>query len=62
VFYTIALSRQNDFDSRDFAITADLNLMNKKDSTVMVIMVFYPEDAMEIDVIPENIKVVNGHL
>lgn len=60
VFYTIAQSRQNEFNSRDFAITANFNLMNKKDSTVMVIMVFYPEDAMEIDVIPENIKVVNG--
>ncbi|MFT4834010.1 MAG: hypothetical protein ACI83W_002120 [Marinoscillum sp.] len=60
VFYTIAQSRQDNFNNGDFAITADFKLMRKKDSTVMVIMLLYPEDAMEIDVIPENLKVING--
>ncbi len=59
IFYTVAESDNNKFDQNDFAVTVDLNMLTPKDSTVMSILVYYPEEVMDIEVIPENIKVVN---
>lgn len=60
VFYTIASSNKEEFTQSDFAITADMKMMDKSDSTVMVILVYHPEEAIEIEVIPENIKIKNA--
>lgn len=60
VFYTIASSSKEDFSPKDFAITADMKMMDKTDSTVMAILVYHPEEAIEIEVIPENIKIRNA--
>ncbi len=58
VFYTVRSSEKQDYSEDDFAITADVLMMNDADSTVMAILVYHPEEAIEIDVIPEYIKVV----
>jgi hypothetical protein len=57
VFYTVNESLDTDFSGDDFVITTDLNLLDPKDSTVLAILVYHPEEALEIEVIPENIKV-----
>ncbi len=57
VFYTVNESLDTDFSDDDFVITTDLNLLEAKDSTVMAILVYHPEEAIEIEVIPEHIKV-----
>ncbi|MFY0607869.1 MAG: hypothetical protein JXR10_14215 [Cyclobacteriaceae bacterium] len=59
IFYTIAESDDDKFSESDFAVTADLLMMNVKDSTVMSMLMYYPEEAMDIEVIPENIRVIN---
>lgn len=57
VFYTIAESDDEDFKPSDFAITADRMMMNRKDSTVIAILVLFPQNVLDVEVIPENIKV-----
>lgn len=59
IFYTIQQSKEEDYSTRDFAITADLHMLDRADSTVLAILVYQPEEAMDIDVIPENIKVIH---
>ncbi|WP_421873770.1 hypothetical protein [Marinoscillum sp.] len=58
VFYTIRTSQKEDYSAKDFAITTDLFLMDEADSTVMAILVYHPEEIIEIDVIPEFLKVI----
>lgn len=58
VFYTVRSSQKQDYSIGDFAVTTDMFLMNDADSTVMAILVYHPEEAIEIDVIPEFIKVI----
>ena len=57
VFYTIAQSRDQEFGESDFAISADLSMLDKSDSTVIAILVYHPEEALDVEVIPEYIKV-----
>lgn len=57
IFYTIPESKSEDFDLNDFAVTADLKMLNPEDSTVMGILVYYPEETIELEVIPEHIDV-----
>lgn len=57
VFYTIAESEEEDFNEADFAITADLLMMNSKDSTVLAMLVYYPENTLDVEVIPEHVKI-----
>ncbi|WP_258099448.1 hypothetical protein [Marinoscillum pacificum] len=58
VFYTVRSSQKQDYSEDDFAVTTDVYLMDDADSTVMAILVYHPEEAIEIDVIPEYIKVI----
>jgi len=60
IFYTIPESDRGSFEEDDFAVTADFGMIQPKDSTVIAILVYYPEEAIEIQVIPENIRVRNG--
>lgn len=57
VFYTVPESKNEDFDQDDFAVTADLRMLDSEDSTIMGILVYYPEEAIDLEVIPEHIKV-----
>lgn len=59
IFYTVRQSKKGNYTERDFAVTTDLNMLDKRDSTVIAILVYHPEEALEIEVIPENIKVIN---
>ncbi|MEQ8581778.1 MAG: hypothetical protein RIC30_17470 [Marinoscillum sp.] len=60
IFYTIQQSKEEDYSTRDFAVTADLSMLDRSDSTVLAILVYQPEEAMDIDVIPEHIKVTHA--
>ena len=57
IFYTLPESKRDDFEPEDFAVTADLSMMNKADSSVIAILVYYPEETLELQVIPEYVKV-----
>ncbi|HCX20364.1 MAG: hypothetical protein CMB80_13505 [Flammeovirgaceae bacterium] len=58
VFYTVRSSQKQDYSLDDFAVTTDMFLMDDADSTVLAILVYHPEEAIEIDVIPEYIHVI----
>jgi len=60
VYYT---SRNRDLDKireSDFSITADLNMLNGKDSTIIPILIAFPSYAMEIELQLDSLKVVYG--
>lgn len=58
IFYTVSQSDKRNFHPDEFELTADLTMLNEADSTVLAILVYHPEEAIEIDVIPENLKVI----
>ncbi|MFY0598300.1 MAG: hypothetical protein JXR03_01430 [Cyclobacteriaceae bacterium] len=60
VVFTIASSKMEDFKPSDFAITADLAMLNKKDSSVLAMLIYYPEHAIEVEVQPEHVRVEYG--
>ena len=59
VVFTVQRSRrQNNYVDTDFGITVDYNLFDKTDSTVIPILIYAPEEAIEIDTEPEFMKIV----
>ncbi|MEP4531941.1 MAG: hypothetical protein ABJ004_02570 [Cyclobacteriaceae bacterium] len=60
VSFTIRKSQSEDFDASDFAITADLAMLNKSDSSVLAILIYYPENAFEVDLQPEYVTIGGG--
>ncbi len=60
VFFTIPESKMKKIDASDFAITADKAMLKRRDSTVLAMLMYYPESAVEVQVEPENIKVNYG--
>ncbi len=43
----------------DFNITADLSMLDKNDSTVPLMLMFFPVDATDIQILPEFVKVLH---
>lgn len=60
VFFTIPESKRKKIDASDFAITADRAMLRKKDSTVLAMLMYYPDGATEVQLEPEHIKVNYG--
>ena len=51
-------NRRDEYDASDFGLTLDYNLFEKSDSTVAPILIYAPEEADEIDLLPEKVKIV----
>ncbi|MBV6644720.1 MAG: hypothetical protein KI790_04690 [Cyclobacteriaceae bacterium] len=58
ISYTIRRSLREDFSESDFALTIDLDMIQKEDSTVQVLLIYYPEQVMELEINPEIIRVL----
>ncbi len=58
VNFTVSRSQRKDYEASDFGITVDFNLLDERDSTIFPIMIYSPEEAMEIDMVPDTIQVV----
>lgn len=58
VNFTVPRSERKDYQASDFGITVDFNLLDEKDSTIFPIMIYSPEEALEIDMVPDTIRVV----
>ncbi len=56
VAFVVPRARRKDYSPEDFAVTADLSMRNKADSTVIAMLMFYPEEIADVYVIPENVK------
>ncbi|MEQ8241630.1 MAG: hypothetical protein RIA69_20625 [Cyclobacteriaceae bacterium] len=57
VVFTIRNSARQEYKVEDFAITADYTMFDENDSTVLAMLMYYPEQLIELEVVPENIKI-----
>ena len=57
VEFTVPRSQVRDYEESDFGITVDFNLLDENDSSIFPIMIYYPEEAIEIDMVPDAILV-----
>lgn len=55
--FTVPSSAKEDFSPSDFAITADLAMLDEYDSSVFAMLIYYPEEAIELEVKPEAVKI-----
>ncbi len=56
--YTIRLRDVNKVRSTDFNITADLTMVDQSDSSILPILIAFPTYVMEIELVPESLKVI----
>ncbi len=50
--------REDDYEDTDFGITVDYNMLDLSDSTVLPILIYAPEEAFELDLVPENLSII----
>ncbi len=62
VNFTVPRSEKRDYEASDFGITVDFNLLDEKDSTIFPIMIYSPEEAIEIDMMPDTVRVIYPQL
>lgn len=60
VYYTTQNKDLDKIRESDFSITADLNMLNKNDSTIIPILIAFPSYAIDIELQPDSLKVVYG--
>ena len=58
VEFVVKRSDRNRYEERDFGITLDYNLLETIDSTVVAIMIYAPEEAVDIRMEPEYMKIL----
>ncbi len=56
--YTVRTRDIKKVRSAEFHITADLTMVDKADSTILPILIAFPTYVMEIELVPESLKVV----
>lgn len=57
IYFTVQRALQQDYVTSDFGVSADFNMLRKSDSTVLAMILQYPEEATEIRVEPKQIRV-----
>ncbi|MEM9325519.1 MAG: hypothetical protein AAGA85_07680 [Bacteroidota bacterium] len=58
VRFVVKRSDRNRYEERDFGITLDYNLLDPTDSTVVAIMIYAPEEAVDVQMDPEYMKIL----
>ena len=58
VSFTVPRSERREYEASDFGITVDFNLLNEGDSSIFPIMIYSPEETIEIDMVPDTVKVL----
>lgn len=58
VNFTVPRSQRKEYQASDFGITVDFNLLDERDSSIFPIMIYSPEEALEIDMVPDTVRVV----
>lgn len=57
VQFVVQQDLREDYYASDFKIVVDYNLINKADSTAPAIVVFHPESALEVEIIPDSLAI-----
>ena len=58
VSFIVQRSLREDFFADDFKVILDYDMINKRDSTAPAIIMFYPEQALEVEVEPDTLKIL----
>ncbi|MCP4460652.1 MAG: hypothetical protein GY816_21915 [Cytophagales bacterium] len=58
VHFTVQRSLQQEYVASDFAVSADFNILRKRDSTVLAMLLYFPQDVVDIEIVPSEIRVV----
>lgn len=58
IYFTVQRSLQQDYVASDFGISADFNMLRKSDSTVLSMMLYFPEEVNDLRVEPKEIRVI----
>ncbi len=58
VSYLVADSKNRSFDPSEFVVLVDLATIDKKDSSIMPILLFHPPEVVDVTVLPDQLKVV----
>ncbi len=56
--YTIQQAKDQSFIFSDFGISADYNMLEQPDSMIQPLIIYYPEEIEELEMIPAKIKVL----
>lgn len=57
VNFLIQRSLKEDFFAEDFKVILDYDMINKSDSTAPPILMIYPENAIEVEIVPDTVKI-----
>lgn len=57
VRFVVQRQLREDYFANDFKVVVDYNLINKSDSTAPAIVVFHPENVMEVETIPDSLSI-----
>ena len=60
VHFVVQNELREDYYPEDFKIVVDYNLINKADSTAPAIIVFHPENVIEVETVPDSLVVTYG--
>ena len=58
VNYLVADSKNRSFDPSEFIVLVDLSTLDKKDSSIMPILLFHPPEVVDVTVLPDQLKVI----
>jgi hypothetical protein len=59
VAFTIQNRLKEDFVAMDFGVSADYNLMDLEDSTISPMIIYHPEHALDVVVLPEKVRIIH---
>lgn len=58
VSYVVANSKNRSFDPNEFVVLVDLSTMDRKDSSIMPLLLFHPPEIVDVAVLPDQLKVI----
>ena len=58
VYYVIQRKKDRDIDPGDFSISVDYNMLELPDSLIQPLIIYSPEDALDLEVSPTKIKLL----
>ena len=60
ILFTVRRSLQQDYSQSDFGVSADYNILRARDSSVLVELLHFPEEVVEIAVSPKQLRVISN--
>ena len=58
VYYVIQRKKDKNFDKNDFSISVDYNMLELPDSVIQPLVIYSPEEALELELSPMKIKLL----